>query len=86
MNKTQIAKKFKVSNSLITDIVKKRRFTKNKNLALHIAAITGEKPLSYITPTVREAYKFAYPILKVRVQEEIMIVKKHLERAVAAGA
>ena len=76
MNKTQIAKKYKVSPSLVTDIAKKRRYTKDKNLALHLAAITGAKPISYITPGVRDVYAMAWPILIERVREETVIVKR----------
>jgi len=75
-NKTQIAKKFKISNSLVTDISKKRRYTRDRNLALQLAAITGDKPINYIHPSMRDAYKTAYPILADRVKEEIVIIKR----------
>lgn len=76
MNKTQIAKKFGVSNSLVTDIAKKRRHTKNKDLALHLAAITGEKPILYFHPSDRSVNLLAFPILASRVKEQIVIVKR----------
>jgi DNA-binding transcriptional regulator GbsR (MarR family) len=76
MNKSQLSKKFGVSNSLVSDIVKKRRWTKSKDLALWLAAITGAKPIFYIHPDVRDAYKMAYPILTSRVKEQIVIVKR----------
>lgn len=76
MKKIDIAKKYNVSNSFVTDISKHRRHTKNKDLALHIAAIMGDYPISYISPEIRDAYKKAYPVLSKKVKEVITIEKK----------
>lgn len=39
------------------------RHTTDPDLAIDIARATGKKPIEYISPRVREAYKKAYPKL-----------------------
>ena len=75
MTKTQIARKFKVSRSLITDISKHRRYTRLKDLALHLGAITGKRPITFIHPDSREVFAVAHPIMTRRVREQVVIVE-----------
>ncbi len=46
------------------------RFTTDKDIALRVAQQTGQRPIDYISPRLREAYLKAWPALGVVLKKE----------------
>jgi transcriptional regulator with XRE-family HTH domain len=61
---TEIARKHGVSESTVSLLISGQRFTKDADLALDIAKITGKRGIEYINPKYRSVYGKAYPRLR----------------------
>ena len=68
MKQKEVAKQFRVSESLISQLIKKQRFTRNHLLAVAIAQNEGTKPIQYINPKLRDIYLAAYPDMNKKVR------------------
>jgi len=68
MTQKEIAKQFKVSESMISQLIsdenaKHKRYTQNVSLAMALAQREGTKPIQYINPSMRKLFLRAYPEL-----------------------
>jgi hypothetical protein len=66
LKQCEIAEQYHVSESLICRIKNGERWTDNMNLAIDIAKTTKEKPISYISPRLKDLMLKAYPNLNRR--------------------
>jgi transcriptional regulator with XRE-family HTH domain len=63
INQKQIAQEFKVTEGLISRILKGDRFTPNRLLAMEISRLSGKPPIEHMTKSMRDVFLRAYPEL-----------------------
>ena len=69
MKAIEIANKHHVDETLVSHIRHSRKYTDNIDLAVDIATITGEKPISYIRPKLHTLALAAHPELGRKVKK-----------------
>jgi hypothetical protein len=68
MDISTIANKNGVTSRFIYFILKGERHTDNVSLAMDLAEATGNKPMDYITPSLRKVLKVHLPYLNRKVK------------------
>lgn len=76
MTKRDIARKFKMNESLLNLICKGTRYTPHRDVAMFVAAKTGNPPIQFIHPDKRDVFLRAYPEMKYKFKFDTMVVRK----------
>jgi len=58
--KRQLARRFGISNSMISYICNGDRYTQDQDLAIAIGELMGVKPINFIHPKLRKVYLKAF--------------------------
>lgn len=66
MTQSDLARKYKKSESTISYILAGTRYTRDVLLAIDLSRISDKKAIEYIHPNLRDVYQTAYPELKKR--------------------
>jgi hypothetical protein len=64
MKQSDIGKKMGVSAMFVSDLVRSKKCTTDKNLAIEVSHLTGKPPIEHVSEKLRTQYLEAWPELE----------------------
>jgi hypothetical protein len=68
MKNIELSKKLKISPIFVSYLLRGKRYTRIKDVAIAIAAVSGKKPIEHISPSLRKMYLKDFPVLAERIK------------------